>query len=74
MINQEGQNNGIRTHSEYLKSYSCESSKDGGGNGNDDTQVLIQRHYHSDDNYNIESLMIQFRNREVILNFSYKTI
>ena len=55
MINQEGQNNGIRTHSEYLKSYSCESSKDGGGNGNDDTQVLIQRHYHSDDNYNIES-------------------
>ena len=33
MINQEGQNNGIRTHSEYLKSYSCESSKDGGGMG-----------------------------------------
>ena len=55
MINQEGQNNGIRTHSDYLKSYSRESSKDGDGNGNDDTQVLIQRHYHSDDNYNIES-------------------
>lgn len=46
----QGQTNG--THSEYLKSYSRESFRD---NGNDDTQIIIQRHYNSNDNYDIES-------------------